>query len=167
MRLRLFCRSCSSSSWKRNRRRRQSLHNWRFLTFLGSFFAGVAPAHRGGGTGGGGGVGNRYSYHENPAHRYDGHDFSSLPRDHRFLSWKRDLRPPPAIRSDMGGHEAIRGHRRSFHYDDRKEAYLNPAGHAAGVPIRPGGQREISPAAARRSYDCSNIHPTFIEPCDR
>ena len=89
------------------------------------------------------------------------------PRDHRFLSWKRDLRPPPAIRSDMGGHEAIRGHRRSFHYDDRKEAYLNPAGHAAGVPIRPGGQREISPAAARRSYDCSNIHPTFIEPCDR
>ena len=132
-----------------------------------------APTHRGSVGGGHGGQGNRYSYHENPANRYDGHgDFSSLPRDHRFLSWKRDLRPPPARRADIEGHEAvIRGHRRSFHYDDRKEsaAYLTPGAAAQARPGLPGtsaGQREISPAAARRSYDCSSVHQ-FIEPCDR
>ena len=48
---------------------------------------------------------NRYSYHENPADRYDANNdqFSSLPRDHRFLSWKRDLRPPVPKRTAIDG----------------------------------------------------------------
>ncbi len=103
---------------------------------------------------------NRYSYHENPAHRYE-HDFSSLPRDHRFMSWKRDLRPPPARRADIEGHEAVsRGHRRSFHYDDRGVAQTPPQ--PPNQPYVPPVKREISPAAARRSYD-----PSYYEPCDR
>lgn len=59
------------------------------------------------------------------------------------------MRPPPARRADIEGHEAVRGHRRSFHYDDRPHAYNLV-------------KREISPAAARRSYD-----PSHFEPCDR
>ena len=109
--------------------------------------------------------GQRYSYHENPAHRYSDqpHDFSSLPRDHRFTAWKR---PPPARRADIDGMEAVRGHRRSFHYDDRKE-YYTAAGTKAGAPnasavVTAAMKREISPAAARRSYD-----PSLFEPCDR
>ena len=93
--------------------------------------------------------GHRFSYHENPANRFE-HDFSSLPRDHRFLSWRRDFvhsRPQPARRADLEGHEAVRGHRRSFHYDDRKEYYSK--------------QRDMSPVS-RRSFD-----PTKYDPCDR
>ena len=110
--------------------------------------------------------GHRYSYHENPANRYEP-DFSSLPRDHRFLSWKRDLRPPPARRADIEGHEAVRGHRRSFHYDDRKEysymGSLKRSAAAAAAGTGPGGV-DISPASARRSFDPSIAH---FEPCDR
>ena len=101
--------------------------------------------------------GQRFSYHENPANRFE-HDFSSLPRDHRFLSWRRDFgphsstssRPPPARRADIEGHDAVRGHRRSFHYDDRKEYYSKR-------------DLEVSPGVARRSFD-----PTkYEQPCDR
>ena len=104
--------------------------------------------------------GQRFSYHENPANRFE-HDFSSLPRDHRFLSWRqRDfgggggpvqtLRPPPARRADIEGHDTVRGHRRSFHYDDRKEYYSKR-------------DLEVSPGVARRSFD-----PTkYEQPCDR
>ena len=118
-------------------------------------------------------AGQRYSYHENPAHRYEHDQFSSLPRDHRILSWKRDLRPPPTGGATSGSTGARRGgavgapdiepagHRRSFHYDDRKEY----AGAAAGQPatyIPRGGsmKRELSPA--RRSFD-----PSHYETCDR
>ena len=104
--------------------------------------------------------GQRYSYHENPAHRYE-HDFSSLPRDHRFLSWKRDLRPGgPQAQSGRRAPGAsataseIEGHRRSFHYDDRKEF-------APQYAVRGGSmKREMSPA--RRSFD-----PSIYETCDR
>lgn len=94
----------------------------------------------------------RYSYHENPVHRYE-QDFSSLPRDHRILSWKRDMRAAAGPRLAEEASSAVRGHRRSFHYDDRKD--FTPSMHSYV-------KREISPAAARRSYD-----PSHYEPCDR
>ena len=112
-------------------------------------------------------AGQRYSYHENPAHRYDQLDqFSSLPRDHRFLSWKRDLRPPPpggasSTGTRRGGAtiapEIEAGHRRSFHYDERKELAGQPATY---IPRGGSMKRELSPA--RRSFD-----PSHYETCDR
>ena len=60
------------------------------------------------------------------------------------------LRPPPARRADIEGHDTVRGHRRSFHYDDRKEYYSKR-------------DLEVSPGVARRSFD-----PTkYEQPCDR
>ena len=118
--------------------------------------------------------GQRYSYHENPAHRYELDHFSSLPRDHRFLSWKRDLRPPGAGPPAQTGRRAGQGattaaeidaavghHRRSFHYDDRKEfapqyAMRGGGGRGGGSAIK----RDLSPA--RRSFD-----PSIYETCDR
>lgn len=115
--------------------------------------------------------GQRYSYHENPAHRYEHDHFSSLPRDHRFLSWKRDLRPPGG---QQAGRRAGQGasavteieshHRRSFHYDDRKEFAPQYAAMQRGAGQRGGGgsaiKRDLSPA--RRSFD-----PSIYETCDR